>query len=108
MLQRHLTPQTWHIGLFGLALLLAARPGAGEGEKPKAKGNRVCASAWTNGQQLEQAGRLRQAKEVLLGCSKASCGATRARCSARLAHIDADIPSVVPLVTDEAGEPRTE
>jgi hypothetical protein len=56
--------------------------------------------------QLEAASRLREAQDMLGSCMKASCGAVRQQCAARYTQLESDIPSVIPLVTDESGAPR--
>jgi hypothetical protein len=44
-----------------------------------------------------------------LACAKTSCGARLAQeCSAKATQLDFDIPSVVPIVTDEEGRPRVD
>jgi hypothetical protein len=39
---------------------------------------------------------------------KAACGAVRRKCAARYTQLDADIPSVIPIVTDESGSARSD
>jgi hypothetical protein len=101
------------MGALGAALCLSARTGSSEPDKAdKAKVSaerRACGLAYRAAIQLEQSAHLRQAKDQLLACSKASCGAViKQRCTSHYAQLEADIPSVVPLVSDENGEPRTD
>jgi hypothetical protein len=107
MFRRHLSSRTLQIGALGVALCLCAKPGSGE-DKGKAE-RRACAATYKNALQVEQAGHLRQAKDLLLSCAKATCGAlVKQQCTARYAQLESDIPSVVPLVSDENGEPRVD
>jgi hypothetical protein len=95
------------IGALGAALCLSAKPGETQ-DRGKAE-RRACANTYKNALQLEQAAHLRRAKEMLLSCARASCGAlVKQQCMARYTQLESDIPSVVPLVTDENGEPRVD
>jgi len=96
--------RTLRIGACGAALLLSTSPGTSAPAKTKASA--ACKSAYKSAQQLESASRLGQAREALLGCVKATCGALRQKCAERYAQLESDIPSVIPIVTDEAGRPR--
>ncbi len=110
MFRSHLRARPFYIGAAGAALLLCAKPGASE---PSGKGGgkerRACEIAYKNALQLEQSAHLRQARDLLLSCAKSACGSSlRQRCTVRYAQLESDIPSVVPLVTTEAGEPRVD
>jgi hypothetical protein len=98
------------VSAVGAALCLSAKPGSTEPDKAKVSAERrACGLAYRNAIQLEQSAHLRQAKDQLLACSKTSCGAVmKQRCTSHYAQLEADIPSVVPLVSDENGEPRTD
>jgi hypothetical protein len=110
MFRRFLSSRTIPIVALGAVLCLAAKPGSSEPDKAKAKRNaNACAGIYKNALQLEQSAHLRQAKDLLLSCSKATCGAmVRQQCTSRYAQLESDIPSVVPLVSDENGEPRVD
>src|SRR3954464_9737524 len=90
------------------ALLLSSPPGTSAPARTAGKGKAggACVLAYKNAQQLEKSSQLRQAREALRGCVKASCGALRQRCMTRYAQLETDIPSVIPVVTDESGAPR--
>jgi hypothetical protein len=67
----------------------------------------ACAAAYTKAQERAQAAHLREAKELLSKCARATCGTfLHQECTTLYTQLDADIPSVVPLVTDEAGAPH--
>jgi|SRR5579859_830194 len=69
--------------------------------------DRVCSAAYENARQLEAAGHLKQATEELLRCTNSTCSALlRQQCSTRYLQLDADVPTVVPLATNGAGEAR--
>lgn len=71
--------------------------------------DQACSSAFRAAEASEQAGRLRRAKERLFLCAQPLCPrAIRHQCGARYTQIDAEIPSVVPVVQDESGAPRSD
>jgi hypothetical protein len=80
---------------------------------PKATGPRgeiaACESAYKLAQENESSSHLVQARELWLRCARPSCGAFfRQECTNRFTQLDADIPSVIPFVTDAAGTPRVD
>jgi hypothetical protein len=103
---RRLNSRSLQIGALGVALVLSAKPGAGaEPNKAKIK---ACGVTFRSAVQLEQSGHLRQAKDMLLACMKPACGGVKLRCTALFSQLEADTPSVVPLVVDEGGDPRVD
>jgi hypothetical protein len=69
----------------------------------------ACVDNYKTGLDNEQSGRLLQARELFIKCSKAACGSPlREECTTRFTQLSTDIPSVVPLVTDEGGGPQTD
>jgi hypothetical protein len=90
----------FRMGACAACLLMWGRPAASESNRSKEL--RACTTAYENARQLEQAGHLRQARDSLPACAKAICGSElQAMCLALYGRIDSDIPSVVPVVTDE-------
>jgi hypothetical protein len=68
-----------------------------------------CASAHTKAQEREQSGHLREAKALYEWCAKPSCDKyLQEECTTRATQLDADIPSVVPVVTDREKGPRVD
>jgi hypothetical protein len=66
----------------------------------------ACIAAWTGAEARSEAGHLLEARNLLLSCAKPTCGASAMQqCAAQLARLESDIPTVVPVVTNEAGEP---
>jgi len=69
----------------------------------------ACVDKYKTGLDNEQAGHLKQARELFIGCAKASCGSPlRDECTTRFTQLSTDIPSIVPVVTDDAGNPQTD
>ncbi len=94
-------------GVFGIAIFLCARPT----ESAPSRGSKVraaCTIAYKSALDLESKAQLRQAKETFATCMKAACGAVRPRCASRYAQLDTDIPSVIPIFTDESGAARSD
>src|SRR5262245_35847526 len=91
------------VGLLGAAIVFCSRPGNGQSPRAAAV-RRSCANAYERGQELRQGAKLRRAREVLLGCSRAACGEfVQRECSKWITQIDAETPSMVLLAKDEAG-----
>jgi hypothetical protein len=93
------------MGLCGAAAVLCAAPSKGA-DKGKRFSPNQCEASWRNAQTRIDTGRLREARELLSECARPACGAIYVRrCVARSAQLDSDIPTVVPVATDEAGAP---
>jgi hypothetical protein len=94
-------------GALGALLLAGAAPARAEADH--AADERACTAALRSAQQREQAGRLREAKEALAACARPVCGLlVQEDCASRYAQLGKDIPSIVPVVTDDTGAPRTD
>jgi hypothetical protein len=107
MLSRHLIQRTVPIGACAATiLLLCAAPAASAGKRA------VCTpayAAYKDALESEKAGHLREARELLQTCMQATvCGGLVPKCTAKYNEIGTDMSSVVPVVTDEAGEPRVD
>jgi hypothetical protein len=62
---------------------------------------------YKNAQAQEQSGRLVEAKDLYATCGRTACGTFLARaCTEKFTQLDADTPSIIPVVTDESGAPR--
>jgi hypothetical protein len=87
--------------VFGAASAQAARPR----KKSGGNTNNQCVYAYKNGAAQASAGQMRLALESLKSCAHAHCGmAIFKECSRRAVMLEADIPSVVPLVVDASGQ----
>jgi len=107
MLQRRFSSLAFPVGACGAAILLGVAPAKGD-----EKGARVaCNTAYKDfkaAQADEQAGHLRIARDLYQSCSRATCGGLVQKCSAKYSALNADLPSVVPIATDDSGEPRVD
>src|SRR5882724_2202806 len=103
MLQR-LVSRGFRIGALGAVVLFSASQGQSEPDHSKTR--KACGGARKAARAFEADGHLRQARETYESCSKAICSpVVRQDCTTRYAQLAHDIPTIVPLVTDEAGTP---
>src|SRR5262245_12831447 len=73
------------------------------------KSESPCVAAFNVADASEKAGHLAEARQQWLKCARATCGSfLKQECTSRYTQLEADIPSVVPVVTDENGEPRVD
>ncbi len=87
----------------GLALLVLAAPAAARAAD---KGHKACVDSYKEANRQERAAKLREALKSFTTCSQPACGVVlRRECLLRYSQVQADIPSVVPVVTDSTGEP---
>jgi len=100
------------LGACATALLLCTTRGSTEPDRTaddKKADRKACVVARKTAKDLEQSAHLRQAREALLACTKASCSAlVRQECASRYTQLASDIPTIVPLVTDQTGAPRVD
>lgn len=92
--------------LGGAALFLTSQPALG------ARGDRRfagCKSSYETARKLEAGGHLCEAQALYLACFKANCGATlEDRCLGKYVSLVGEIPTVMPVATDEAGRIRVD
>jgi len=68
-----------------------------------------CVAAFNVADASEKAGHLAEARQQWLKCARAVCGSfLKQECTSRYTQLEADIPSVVPVFTDESGAPRVD
>src|SRR5262245_35790322 len=104
MFGRDTMRRTLQLGACAVAVLLLAPPAAAKPPTPQS-----CSGAYRSALKLEQSGRLHEAQKELIVCGRASCGPfLHNQCTIRYTRIDAEMPSVVPSVTDESGAPMTD
>jgi hypothetical protein len=90
------------VGLAATAALLSETPAAAQSAKL------ACIDANESAQDFRRAGKLRAARGKLVECLAATCpGPVRQDCAARLAEIDAAMPTLVLEANDEAGHELT-
>jgi hypothetical protein len=92
----------FRVGVCAAAMVLGSRPGM---TKPQpSKGEGACRSAYKDATTLEEAGQLLEARRALKKCARSACDSfLRDRCVLKYVQIQADLPSVIPTVTDETG-----
>jgi hypothetical protein len=89
--------------LLGALAIFWAHP-ASSAPPAKTGAKAACAATYEQAQERRENGKLRQAHELLLSCAKETCGAAVAQqCRAALPQLEADMPSVIPVVTDRNG-----
>src|SRR4051812_48653427 len=91
------------LGVCAAAMVLGSRAGI---TKPQPlKGDAACVSAYKDATTLEKAGQLLEARGALKNCTRSVCDRSlRDRCMIEYVQIHADVPSVIPTVTDDNGE----
>jgi len=103
--------RTFQIGVWAVGMLLGSRAGVAQpADANKADEGRggpaACQSAYKKAQKAEQDGELVTAKRFLRSCARAKCGTfLEHECTVSFARIGSEMPSVVPIATDEAGKP---
>lgn len=72
----------------------------------KAEVHNICADSFNGAKERTQSGHLLEARELSGKCARKSCGDfLHHECTTLYTQLEADIPSVVPVVTDAAGAP---
>jgi hypothetical protein len=90
------------LGLAVFAVATVLQPGAGHGA-PKGQS---CALAYKSAVKAQQASRLQEAQKWFAACSKPTCGTLIQReCLLSYDQTVADIPTIIPVVTNVTGEP---
>jgi len=110
MMQKNLTARAVQISVLGAAISLGATPALGESQSAASvEQDKICMAAFKTGQEREQAGRLVEASQSYQTCSNTACEPSLwQECVTRNAQLHAETPSVIPVVTGETGEPRTD
>src|SRR5579859_7049253 len=75
MFRKHLIPRIIPIGGCAAAMLLCTATGSA-----KPKSGSACTVAFKGGQRAEQVGKLLEARDLLLTCANATCGALAKEC----------------------------
>lgn len=102
MNRRQITERFFRMVASGAAALLYATVAHGAHSRAAA-----CKAAYKRAQQSEKAGQLREAQALLLTCAESTCGAfVQQACTTRYTRLDGDIPSIIPMVTDDMHRPK--
>jgi hypothetical protein len=92
----------------GAAVLLCATSGSGANKAKPAEAS-ACMTAYTKAHERQQTGHLREARELFQSCAEPACGSyLQQECTTQVTQLDADIPSVVPVVSDGENAPRVD
>jgi hypothetical protein len=110
MIQQHFFGRSVLMAAMGLAMVLGAQPARADSFPTKAKTDApMCVTAYKDAQEREHAGHLAAATQLFRSCAQATCGhAMFEDCASRYSQLRADTPSVVPMVTDDAGQARVD
>jgi hypothetical protein len=101
--------RTFQLGACGAAIFLCAVPGQSEPEKAPKGDKAACKVAYKSAQEREKSSHLREAQDLYLQCSKVICGAfMRPECTTKYTQLQSDVPSVIPVVTDETGAAKAD
>src|SRR5215471_3056729 len=84
------------------AIVLWAQPARSQSRQSRLPATHTaCVNAYRSALKLEQAGKLHDAQKQLIACGRAACGEfLHNQCTVRYSRIEAEMPSVVPVVTD--------
>jgi hypothetical protein len=103
--RRRLARRLSLLALCGAGSLLCATPNAHAQKKTKKTPPATCGTTWKDAEARSDVGRLREARDLLRACAKPECGSTSTVCAVKLERLESEIPTVVPVVTNESGLP---
>ena len=71
--------------------------------------DQACLAAFRSAEMHVQSGQLRAAKDRLLACAQPTCSKfLREQCAGRFSQMQSEFPSVIPLASDDSGQPRSD
>ena len=95
------------IAIGAVAAALCAAPAMGQ--RARLRNEEACATALKTAKGHEQEGSLQEAKELLASCSQAPCSTfVRQQCAIHYTKLESDMPTIVLLVTERSGTPRSD
>jgi hypothetical protein len=95
------------LAIGATAVALWAAPAVGE--PGRLRSEEACATALKTAKAHEQEGTLQEAKELLASCAQAPCSTfVRQQCAIHYTKLESDMPTVVLLVTERSGAPRSD
>ncbi|MDC3987630.1 hypothetical protein [Polyangium jinanense] len=98
------SPAASRFVLAALAAIAAFGGAHAEAAPPDPARKAQCAAAFEEGQELETAGRLVEARGKFVSCSDAACPAVvRDECATMLPRVEASLPTIVPGLRDAQG-----
>jgi hypothetical protein len=110
MSRMHLINRAIWVGVPAVAVVLSATGARSETTAANtAEAERTCMTAFKSAQEREKAGHLVEASQLFVACEDETCGsALWEECAANASRLRASVPSVVPLVVDDRGQPRAD
>jgi hypothetical protein len=107
--------RSFPVAACGAVVLLCASGSGATPTKPApaavapSAGSNECVDAHTKAVERQQSGHLREARTLFEACAKPTCDKyLQQECTTQVTQLDADIPSVVPVVTDGDDAPRVD
>lgn len=95
------------VAAFGLLGAYTVQAAVAKAHPASPAQRHACTVAYQDAREKADTGRLIEAKEKLADCASAACeGFVKQVCLNLMAQLDEDVPSIVPVVTDDAGSPR--
>jgi hypothetical protein len=95
------------IGVIAIATMIFtfwAAPVSARSRPSVRKAKQACLTAYQQARQAADAGHLLKSKDISAQCLQPSCGTfIQQQCALLRAQVESDVPSVVPVVTDDAG-----
>ena len=103
----HSVKRLFQIFICGVAVTAAG--GLAHGKQPKGRARALCESVLRKAEEAQQALHLLEAHKLLKRCAQPACGSSlQQQCALRATQLNADIPSIVPLATDQDGKALVE
>src|SRR5438105_12995631 len=99
---KRFTSSAFPVGALAATILFCPAPAHGASKRAK-KAKHACAAAHTSAVARDQAGQLREARELFSTCAATCGGALKKECANRSAQLETETPSIVPAVADDAG-----
>jgi hypothetical protein len=92
------------VAALSASLLLLAAPAEAKARRKKpGRATPACAAAYKDAVMLAGDGELQAARAKLQMCARPTCGAIQRRCAGKLTRVEADLPTIVPVATDDGG-----
>ena len=99
MLEGRLRHRAFWTAVTGATIGLAGAPATARDSRPP----RACLTAYHGAEERQRAGHLREGRELLLECAKASCGGLQKKCASAAEQLAASMGLITPVVTDDKG-----
>ena len=106
MFHQHRIDRSFPFAVCGAAAMLLCTTSASAANRPEVN---ACRAAHTKAEERAQSGHLREARELFESCAKPACGGyLNQECTSQVTELDADIPTVIPVVTDGQNAPQVD